>query len=257
MTIYERIDNKIEQGYDSLYQRQATNCCDAWLDAWEDIKTLINETEAKNIYELDKQHRFIEFISNYAQDLSAELHNAGVADPSYYEKRIEYSTELLTYSGGDQLIKENTRRAIAESYSAMGDMETCDRLFEEWLQEDPKWGWGYIGWSDCWYLFKGSRGDYEKAEQILLEGLSRPEVRDRIDIAARMVELNEQIKRPDKAREYKTLVRKLMPSASETSLYYKPSPATKAAAPGRNAPCPCGSGQKYKRCCGAQVQKVG
>jgi len=28
-------------------------------------------------------------------------------------------------------------------------------------------------------------------------------------------------------------------------------PATRAAAPGRNDPCPCGSGQKYKRCCGA------
>ena len=23
--------------------------------------------------------------------------------------------------------------------------------------------------------------------------------------------------------------------------------------PGRNAPCPCGSGKKYKRCCGAQT----
>jgi SEC-C motif-containing protein len=27
-------------------------------------------------------------------------------------------------------------------------------------------------------------------------------------------------------------------------------PATRAAAPGRNDPCPCGSGQKYKRCHG-------
>jgi len=27
-------------------------------------------------------------------------------------------------------------------------------------------------------------------------------------------------------------------------------PVVRAAAPGRNDPCPCGSGQKYKRCCG-------
>ena len=25
-----------------------------------------------------------------------------------------------------------------------------------------------------------------------------------------------------------------------------------AAAPGRNDPCPCGSGKKYKKCCGAE-----
>jgi SEC-C motif-containing protein len=27
-------------------------------------------------------------------------------------------------------------------------------------------------------------------------------------------------------------------------------PARRAATPGRNDPCPCGSGMKYKRCCG-------
>jgi SEC-C motif domain protein len=30
----------------------------------------------------------------------------------------------------------------------------------------------------------------------------------------------------------------------------KPTPARSAAAVGRNAPCPCGGGEKYKRCCG-------
>ncbi len=29
-----------------------------------------------------------------------------------------------------------------------------------------------------------------------------------------------------------------------------PSAARRAATPGRNDPCPCGSGRKYKRCCG-------
>lgn len=30
-----------------------------------------------------------------------------------------------------------------------------------------------------------------------------------------------------------------------------PQPAQTPPAPGRNEPCPCGSGKKYKRCCGA------
>ena len=30
----------------------------------------------------------------------------------------------------------------------------------------------------------------------------------------------------------------------------KPKPARKAAKIGRNQPCPCGSGKKYKKCCG-------
>ena len=31
----------------------------------------------------------------------------------------------------------------------------------------------------------------------------------------------------------------------------KPAPIVKGAQPGRNDPCPCGSGKKYKKCCGA------
>ena len=37
-----------------------------------------------------------------------------------------------------------------------------------------------------------------------------------------------------------------------------PSPAfSKAQEPGRNSPCPCGSGQKYKRCCGSGAPERG
>ena len=32
----------------------------------------------------------------------------------------------------------------------------------------------------------------------------------------------------------------------------KVDPLKAADAPGRNDPCPCGSGKKYKRCCGAK-----
>jgi len=32
----------------------------------------------------------------------------------------------------------------------------------------------------------------------------------------------------------------------------KVEPIKSAAAPNRNAPCPCGSGKKYKKCCGAK-----
>jgi SWIM/SEC-C metal-binding protein len=36
-------------------------------------------------------------------------------------------------------------------------------------------------------------------------------------------------------------------------LLHPPAPARSAAAPGRNDPCPCGSGRKYKKCCSSNV----
>ncbi len=41
---------------------------------------------------------------------------------------------------------------------------------------------------------------------------------------------------------------------SDVDRLLHPSEAAKAAAmPGRNDPCPCGSGRKYKKCCGANA----
>lgn len=45
---------------------------------------------------------------------------------------------------------------------------------------------------------------------------------------------------PDKAEDLSDVERLLHPSA----------PATAGPATGRNDPCPCGSGRKYKKCCG-------
>jgi preprotein translocase subunit SecA len=38
--------------------------------------------------------------------------------------------------------------------------------------------------------------------------------------------------------------------SGEPALSSPPAPPGKAAKVGRNAPCPCGSGKKYKKCCG-------
>ncbi len=37
---------------------------------------------------------------------------------------------------------------------------------------------------------------------------------------------------------------------------FRPMPLRKAAEPGRNDPCPCGSGRKYKKCCGDGARSV-
>jgi len=239
MNDYIEIDTQISNGYDYLMKRQSKECCDEWLSAWLGIKTIFQESGAKDIFELDNIYPWTDFISNYVQDLEAELHNAGLVDAKYHQKRIEYSQELLGYCGDDGLITENTRRAVAETYAELGDYNECDKLFNGWLETDPDWGWGYIGWSDCYYLFKRSLKNHEKAEQILMKGLSQPHLRDRADVVERTVALYEHMEDPEKVRIYKKQMNDL-----------KQHPV-KEVKVGRNAPCPCGSGKKYKRCCGA------
>lgn len=55
---------------------------------------------------------------------------------------------LMLCGKEDGLMIENTRRAIADSHFDLGNEDECKRLYAMWLEADPNWGWGYIGWSD-------------------------------------------------------------------------------------------------------------
>ena len=144
------IDKKIMDGYELLAKQETTKACDIWLDAWEGVKLLMAEHGAKSVDDLSHKYRWSELPYNYAQELEQELHNAGLDDPIYFKNRIAYCNELLDYVGDDKLMKENTRRAIADSYFELGDSAECDRQYGQWLEEDPTWGWGYLGWAMCY-----------------------------------------------------------------------------------------------------------
>lgn len=59
-------------------------------------------------------------------------------------------------------------------------------------------------------------------------------------------------KRFDRKRETEEQVKKGLPGEDEPPLPppVQPIQADKAKQTGRNDPCPCGSGKKFKKCCG-------
>ena len=82
--------------------------------------------------------------------MEQELHNAGLENKIYHQKRAQYCKELLQWCGTDELIVNNTRRGMAEAYFEYGDYATGEQLVIELIRDAPDWGWGYIGWSDCY-----------------------------------------------------------------------------------------------------------
>jgi hypothetical protein len=191
MDRYKIADEKIQLGYEHIMKDEAVKACDAWLSAWEEIKLILDVEKIEDLQALQKKYEWSDFLSNYIQDVEMELHNAGLENEEYIHKRIKYCNEMIELCGQeDGLIIENAKRAIAESYFALGNAEACDRLYSQWLDEDPAWGWGYIGWSDC-YSFgtKKIKPDHSKAEEIIRKAVEKKDVRDRIDVLMRAVEI--------------------------------------------------------------------
>jgi tetratricopeptide (TPR) repeat protein len=245
MEQFKRIDEKIQKGYALILENDCLGGCERWLEAWDEIKNLFAEGIATDIFELDGKYKWTQFPSNYVQDLEMELHNAGVDDRAYHQKRIVYCQELIQWGGKDELLASNTRISMAEAYFELGDTAAAEQLYKEWLRDDPDWGWGYIGWSEYYYYDK----QYEKAQEILLAGYAREGLRDKIDLTGRLVELYGDTNRPDKVKEVKKIFSDHDDVNLERCPLHKPEPA-QVPKIGRNEPCPCSSGKKYKKCCG-------
>lgn len=196
---------------------------------------------------------WLQSLFNWIQDLEDELGTGGVFDRRLLAERVSLCEEAQTrFELPDDLTAENRRRALAESYFELGLTAKADTLFRGWLEDSPQWGWGWIGWSDCYRFTKTEFGDLNRSEQVLRKGLSIAQVRDYSDIAERLEDLLRSLGREHEAKEFGRPAQTAATVRGKQPLENHPSiTADKRSKVGRNDQCLCGSGRKFKKCCGA------
>jgi tetratricopeptide (TPR) repeat protein len=255
---------------------------------------LCDLTGIDSIRVFDDRFSMYQSLFNWSQDLEDALWNAGREDRDLLRARIAVCEEALRrFPDEHELMVENRRRAVAESYFELGETDKAEALFEQWLAADPRWGWGWIGWADLHFFTNDRPKDYSRAGELLRRGYSTPGVRDREDIADRLVLLYRETGRDGEAEALAAEAKRTslsnagvsvrrtidLEDARDRAVLRDTTTATfegdgfpfdriteivealDAATPsigprratkvGRNAPCPCGSGRKYKRCCGS------
>jgi hypothetical protein len=282
----EMVDDKMQAGYEAMQAGNACQACRLWLDTWRAILAIIDRSEMDSLDEFDECFGGTQCVFNWVQDLETELHNAGLEEPTFFRERISLCETMLDRFAEGTLPIDNFKTALAASHFELGDRELGDRLFRVWLEETPQWGSGWISWSDCHWLF--ARSEYKdamSAERILREGLATPDVEDRTHILERLQllyeetgshkeaeEVREQLKQVREPKATKTVrsgpdslqVRQTLDFGDEgLPLEELPDLARSLQSDrsvggvssegqqrvGRNAPCPCGSGKKFKKCC--------
>ncbi len=237
---FELLDDKIEAGYDLQGAGQAQAACRIWLEAWRDVLGLLDKGGLQSIHAFDERFRGSQSLFNWMQDLEDALWNAGLEDRQFLTARIDVCEEgLRRFPAEDELMTENRRRALAESYFELGETGKAEALYGDWLHADPRWGWGWIGWSDGYGITRTKFQDWQRAEQILREGLAVDQVRDRGDLLERLADVCEEQGRKAEAIELRKQAKRGVAATTVTRQKI-----------GRNEPCPCGSGKKFKKCCG-------
>lgn len=196
----EKLEDFIRLGYDFLENKKNYKCCIAWLALFPRVWDIIKKRNQKGTNDPFKAFEFTFF--NWIQDLEMELWNLGLEEPFFHEQRIEIAEQYLQNCPDlDTHITENMRNALAETYFQVGKTDKANTLFENWLQDDPTWGWGWINWSDCYSsrrLYKSL--DYAKAEEILKRGLIQKKVREKEIILERLSSIYKETGRADTKR---------------------------------------------------------
>jgi hypothetical protein len=181
----ETVDDKIQEGYERQAQERGV-ATDRWLDAWSDVLHLCDAAGITTIAGFDERFPLTQSLYNWNQDLEMELGNAGLDDPAKLHARITVGEEITRrFTDCDQLVVENWRRAIAEAWFWLGETAKADRLYRDWLDADPRWGFGWIGWASGYMPppRTGALTDHRRAEDLLRQGFAVSGVRDRGAVA--------------------------------------------------------------------------
>ena len=272
-----RMDRDMQKGYGYDYEGETGKAIFYWHVVFENLKSYFEEYKLESLEEFDKIFNGNQFVSNWVSDYDDALrkvllHTDKISKQEIGRRKIDLLNFLLSLNLSEETTIHNHKRFLAETYYLMGQPEVGEKLFIQLIEEYPDNAWGYIGYSDQYWLEKDNK-NYEKALKILNEAYNRSTLDESDDIVERLTglhiaikekELEEYLKKKksDEKRpivpEYSTLYQELLEKRRrittklERKNIYKNNGQTivKGRKIGRNEPCPCGSGKKYKKCCG-------
>lgn len=256
----ESLDDKMQEGYSLLKDAKTdVSAIEKWQEYWIDAKWMMKKWGISSIREFDQKLPQSQRLSNWVQDYDETLHNVAIHDKRYNNVRLSFCSEVVTlFDNDDLLMIQNFRRSIADSNFNLGKPEITDTLYSQWLKENPKWSWGWIGWSDCYSFFKGtSTENLLKSERILKEAMDVEGIDEKEYILDRLLGVYKQMKNETGINSITQSIESLskaMKQVKQSSHSATPTPTPTMSNDkckiGRNEPCPCGSGKKFKKCCG-------
>ena len=262
-------DRLILDGYDRREAGDGPGAIRLWLAAWASFLPAMDESRVDDLDDFDDQVSGYGYVPHWSSDLANGVWDAAYEDRQSIAPGLQFTTAFLSrFETHEGYVTEQVRRVHGLLHARAGRLGDADALFRRWLSEDPQWGWGWIHWAACYtYGAPEEMSDDARSVEILEQGAAVPDLRDARDVlqeladqllfVGREVEAEAVQRRRDALPDEKPYEDELCEVPSEPKVA---APRIRVSPPGgeplpmgkvgRNEPCPCGSGKKFKKCCG-------
>lgn len=261
-------NDKMQTGYRHSEQNDDLRACEIWLETWKDIVSAIqhNELDCGELFDIG--FPISVSIYDWACDFEAGLVHLSLTDRGWMQAAMDFCTEFTgLFPYPDDIIVLKFRNTIGDCLFNLGKDGEGEAYYSALMEGEPQWVWGWLRWSDNYfYPAEGLKRDYSRAVNILEQGLKLVRTEDIPDILERLAIISHEAGESNRASEYDALYIEAFKQAEQIrkeqvvsgmaemikSFESKPEshPPITVVKIGRNDPCPCGSGKKYKKCCG-------
>ena len=262
-------DRAILDGYDRLEAGDRAGAARLWLAAWGSFLQAVDESGVEDLDDFDEQVSGYDYVSGWASRFANEVWDAAYEERLSTAAGLDFTTEFLRrFEMSERHATEEVRRVHGLLHARAGRLHDADALFGRWLAEEPRWGWGWIYWAACYtYAAPDGMSSDVRSIQILQRGATVPGLRDTRDVLEELADQLAFVGRKQEAEEVRRRRASLPeeeadaeelselptePTSADPGLRESPSEGEprRANKVGRNQPCPCGSGRKFKKCCG-------
>ncbi len=245
-------DSEMDEGYEY--------CAEKLLAVWPRTKKYIIDylyrdaaagMEKPEIYDLAVMTEYRLTFDALLPDMAMILHNA-----DRYEEEISYCKDILELFSWERNDPSEFKDDIGMALRDGGDREAAVKWYEDWLSKEPDNGDCVNGYAFLLQI----EGKIDEALRLVEAHLPETEPIDLKygNLYSRAGELYAETGNAKLAEHYRKLGSKcydidemeLSKPAVSGDEDWKPKPLVKDKKIYPNDPCPCGSGKKYKKCCG-------
>lgn len=253
-TEWDEWDSLVQDGYDDFDAQNTESGFMHWNQAWMIFQSIIEQLPEKmSEYQLMDELDYDYAFDGWLQDYEMELGNAGKQ-----EERIAFCQKVLELFDWDDDLNESCfKSGIGDALFYTGKKEEAFQFYENWLREDSQNANGINAFS---FILEES-GEPERAyETIRRITWGIPCHEDNSFLFMRAKQLAEKVGKHTESAWYQEQLDKFQKALHDYQMNEDPIfdeftapkqiPVVKPAKIYPNDPCPCGSGKKYKKCCG-------